>query len=66
MRKHILLLLVARGEKEKDVRTTSDYRVWVLVTCAETDGEGDIDDDEAIDWSNSDEENENIDDNDEN
>ncbi|GBP59926.1 hypothetical protein EVAR_88997_1 [Eumeta japonica] len=31
-----------------------------------TDGEGDIDDDEAIDWSNSDEENENIDDNDEN
>ncbi|GBP03238.1 hypothetical protein EVAR_2660_1 [Eumeta japonica] len=32
----------------------------------ETDGEGDIDDDEAIDWSNSDEENENIDDNDEN
>ncbi|GBP22774.1 Syntaxin-5 [Eumeta japonica] len=32
----------------------------------QTDGEGDIDDDEAIDWSNSDEENENIDDNDEN
>ncbi|GBP72610.1 hypothetical protein EVAR_50912_1 [Eumeta japonica] len=37
-----------------------------LKTQSETDGEGDIDDDEAIDWSNSDEENENIDDNDEN
>ncbi|GBP75250.1 hypothetical protein EVAR_45450_1 [Eumeta japonica] len=36
------------------------------VPNTETDGEGDIDDDEAIDWSNSDEENENIDDNDEN
>ncbi|GBP76720.1 hypothetical protein EVAR_52455_1 [Eumeta japonica] len=37
-----------------------------LTVATETDGEGDIDDDEAIDWSNSDEENENIDDNDEN
>ncbi|GBP52408.1 hypothetical protein EVAR_4691_1 [Eumeta japonica] len=38
----------------------------IAAIMLETDGEGDIDDNEAIDWSNSDEENENIDDNDEN
>ncbi|GBP85642.1 hypothetical protein EVAR_102173_1 [Eumeta japonica] len=36
-----------------------------LKTQSETDKEGDIDDDQAIDWKSSDEENENIDDNDE-
>nr|CAD7262235.1 unnamed protein product [Timema shepardi] len=37
-----------------------------LKTQSETDGEGDIDDDQATDWSSSDEDNENIDDKDEN
>ncbi|KAK0095063.1 hypothetical protein PV326_009308 [Microctonus aethiopoides] len=37
-----------------------------LKTSPETDGEGDIENDEAMDWSSSDEDNEDIDDNEKN
>nr|CAD7571813.1 unnamed protein product [Timema californicum] len=43
-------------------------QLWCILIALiqETDGEGDIDDDKATDWSSSDEDNENIDDKDEN
>ncbi|GBP10728.1 hypothetical protein EVAR_6285_1 [Eumeta japonica] len=56
-----------RKGKSKPYKTLKKYPEYQeAFKNFETDGEGDIDDDEAIDWSNSDEENENIDDNDEN
>ncbi|GBP82918.1 hypothetical protein EVAR_25551_1 [Eumeta japonica] len=73
--------LICRGETASRSQNISTYitntSYWAVLTVDrsrlfprfsgdKTDGEGDIDDDEAIDWSNSDEENENIDDNDEN
>ncbi|GBP00739.1 hypothetical protein EVAR_76970_1 [Eumeta japonica] len=48
------------------VRTTSDYRVWVLVTCAETDGEAILTTMKPLTGVTVMKENENIDDNDEN
>nr|CAD7263080.1 unnamed protein product [Timema shepardi] len=54
------------SSSDRKVSASSEYGVGIVVTWAETDGEGDIDDDQATDWSSSDEDNENIDDKDEN
>ncbi|GBP79264.1 hypothetical protein EVAR_87359_1 [Eumeta japonica] len=59
-------ILKDQNTNSNGLKGITSYVSDSLKTQSETDGEGDIDDDEAIDWSNSDEENENIDDNDEN
>nr|CAD7572961.1 unnamed protein product [Timema californicum] len=57
--------------KRADIAEDLMYQSSAVMMCApsypeKTDGEGDIDDDQATDWSSSDEDNENIDDKDEN
>nr|CAD7571778.1 unnamed protein product [Timema californicum] len=50
------------------LKKINQAQLWctLIALIQETDGEGDIDDDQATDWSSSDEDNENIDDKDEN
>ncbi|GBP02505.1 hypothetical protein EVAR_50254_1 [Eumeta japonica] len=61
------VVILILHSSERKIKTIQDIKKYPEYQEAfknfETDGEGDIDDDEAIDWSNSDEENENIDDN---